>query len=216
MLKLTSQQKRELLAQPETGMGYQVVDATLYSNATKRGVAYNAELLLYNEEPRILTLSRGTFRKMLESAPSSAGEIKSLRVVPRREFRALSIKKVVGGGAKEAEEEKTKEGEVFKRFVAYENDVRLREDGSWSEGTFATTEEDAKNVKTGKDAVARYALPDPKPASNVFTGRPNKDTVIQRGIVQPAFDQPGGGVEVFFKNGTQPKTVTGPQTIPDE
>jgi hypothetical protein len=79
-----------------------------------------------------------------------------------------------------------------------------------------SSSEDAKNVKTGKDAVARYALPNPAPASNVFTVRPNKDTDIQRGIVEPAFGQPGGGVEVIFTNGTQPKTVTGPMKIPDE
>jgi hypothetical protein len=105
---------------------------------------------------------------------------------------------------------------VFKRFSAYPNDRRVASDGSLLSGTYATTEQDAKNVKTGKDAVARYALPDPAPASNVITVRPNKDTDIQRGIVEPAFGQPGGGVEVIFTNGTQPKTVTGPIKIPDE
>jgi len=29
-------------------------------------------------------------------------------------------------------------------------------------------------------------------------------------------DQPGGGVEVLFRDGTQPGTVTGPAKIPDE
>jgi hypothetical protein len=111
--------------------------------------------------------------------------------------------------------EKTKEGEVLKRFVAYANDVRLRADGSWRPGTFATTEEDAKNVKTGTEAVARYALPNPAPASYVFTGKPKKDTVIQRGTAAPAYGQPGGGAEVYFKDGTQPKTVTGPDKIPN-
>jgi hypothetical protein len=50
----------------------------------------------------------------------------------------------------------------------------------------------------------------------VFTGRPNKDTEIQKGTVEPAFNQPGGGVEVIFPKGTQPTTVTGPQEIPKE
>ena len=50
----------------------------------------------------------------------------------------------------------------------------------------------------------------------MFTIRPDKDTVIQRGIVQPAYGQPGGGVEVIFTDGTQPKMVTGPDKIPDE
>ena len=71
-------------------------------------------------------------------------------------------------------------------------------------------------MRTGKEAVARYALPNPKPASNVFTIKPPKDTLIQHGIVEPANDPPGGGVEVLFKDGTQPGTVTGPEKIPDE
>jgi hypothetical protein len=92
----------------------------------------------------------------------------------------------------------------------------VQPDGSLSPGSYATTEEDAKNVKTGKEAVARYALPNPEPASYKFTICPDRDTVIQYGIVQPAYGQPGGGVEVLFKEGTQPRTVTGPEKIPDE
>src|SRR6266700_7231504 len=105
-------------------MGYQVVEATLSDNKTKRGVAYNAELLLFEEEPRRIMLST-PYLRLLESARSATGEIKSLRVISR-----------------------------------------------------ATV------------------------------------TDIQRGIVEPAFGQPGGGVEVIFTNGTQPKTVTRPMKIP--
>src|SRR2546422_11373922 len=67
-----------------------------------------------------------------------------------------------------------------------------------------------KNVKTGLEAVARYALPNRKPAIYVFTVKPLKDTPIQHGIVQPAFGQPGGGVEVLFCDGTARNTVAGP------
>jgi len=222
MLRLTDSNTRALLAQPESGMGYQVVEATLSDNKTKRGVAYNAELLFFEEEPRRIMLST-PYLRLLESARSAAGEIKSLRVISRAIVTTLSAREPSGaavqkkaGPAKDGPKEKTKADEVFKRFSAYPNDRRVASDGSLLSGTYATTEEDAKNVKTGKDAVARYALPNPAPASNVFTVRPNKDTDIQRGIVEPAFGQPGGGVEVIFTNGTQPKTVTGPMKIPDE
>lgn len=83
-------------------------------------------------------------------------------------------------------------------------------------GTYATTEADARNVKSGTDAVARYALPNPAPASCRFTITPRKDTPVQYGVVQPAHGQPGGGIEVIFTTGTQPRTVTGPDKIPDE
>ena len=118
--------------------------------------------------------------------------------------------------AKDAPLEKTRGGEIFKLFSAYENDHRVKSDGSLIAGTHATTEFDAKNVRTGKGAVARYSLPNRKPASNVFIIKPQKGTIIQRGIVEPANHQPGGGEEVIFIGGTQIGTVTGPEKISDE
>ena len=111
----------------------------------------------------------------------------------------------------------TMAGEIFKRFSAYANDRRVTKGMGLTAGTFATTKEDADaNVKTGTDAVARYALPNPKPASNVFTISPAQDTDLKRGTTQPANNQPGGGVEVIFVNGLPDQTVTGPTTIPDK
>ena len=57
MVKLNLTLQCLLLNQPESGMGYQIVEATTVDNQIKRGIAYNAELLLFEEEPR-LTLSR--------------------------------------------------------------------------------------------------------------------------------------------------------------
>jgi hypothetical protein len=67
-------------------------------------------------------------------------------------------------------------GEVFKRFSAFANDRRVTPGMGLTAGTFATTREDADaHVRTGADAVARYALPNPTPASNVFTITPPAD-----------------------------------------
>jgi len=219
MLRLTDSETKMLLAQPETGMGYQIVEGTTRDDKKKRGIAYNAELFFEENESRSM-LRTESYSKVLNLAAKSSGEFKSLQVLSRSTApislteRKAAIAK--GGPAKDQPIEKTKAGEVFKRFSAYQNDNRRRSDGSWSAGTYATTEEDAKNVKTGKEAVARYALPNPDPACYVFTGRPDKDTSIQRGTVEPAFGQPGGGIEVIFPNGTQPNTVTGPVQIPKE
>jgi len=107
--------------------------------------------------------------------------------------------------------------EIFKRFCAYVNDHRITAGKGLTPGTFATTKEDADaNVKTGTDAVARYALPNSRPASNVFTISPAKDTELKRGTAQPAYNQPGGGVEVIFVIGLPDGTVSGPVTIPDK
>jgi len=107
--------------------------------------------------------------------------------------------------------------EIFKRFSAYANDKRVTAGKGLTPGTFATTKDDADaNIKTGSDAVARYALPNSKPASNVFTITPPKDTELKRGTAQLANNQPGGGVEVIFVNGSPDNTVTGPVLIPDK
>jgi hypothetical protein len=219
MFRLTEAQTRELLTQPESGMGYQAVDATLSDNTTTRGVAYNAELLSLDSEPHV-GLS-ASYRTLLESAKSATGQIKSLRVVPRTGSTTFWLAREASpveqvGPAKDAAEEKTSSGEIFKRFSAYQNDRRVLADGSLDKGAFATTEPDAKNVKTGADAVARYALPNPMPASYRFTIKPDAGTALKKGVAAPAYGQPGGGVEVIFVEGTQANTVTGPDQIPDK
>jgi acyl-CoA reductase-like NAD-dependent aldehyde dehydrogenase len=125
--------------------------------------------------------------------------------------------KAASAAAEDAPITLTEAGEIFKRFSAYINDRRITAGKGLTAGTFATTKEDADaNVKTGADAVSRYALPNSKPASNVFTISPAKDTDLKRGVAQPANNQPGGGVEVIFANGAPDGTVTGPVTIPDK
>lgn len=225
MLRLTEAQTRSLLAQPETGMGYQEVEATLRNNTVEKGIVYNAELMFEGTESRNILKLAKSYPTVLQEARSAGDEIKSLRVIRLREgLKSLSTTRDASGAvkksagpAKDAPVEKTKADEVFKRFSAYPNDRRVAADNSLLPGSFATTEDDAKNVKTGKEAVARYALANPEPASYVYTIKPKKDTDIQRGVVEPANGQPGGGVEVIFTSGTTANTVTMPPAkIADE
>jgi hypothetical protein len=223
MIQVNETLRRSLLSQPETGMGYQRIDATLQDNKTERGVVFNAEFLVLDgekEETRRSHPYTNPYSILLKASPESGNQIKALRVLPRESvaLRGLETKALgkKGGSAKDAGTEKTKADQVFKRFSAFQNDFRVQSDGSLSPGSYATTEEDAKNVKTGTDAVARYALPNSDPASYRFTIKPNKDTDIRYGTVEPAYGEPGGGVEVIFTSGTQVKTITGPDKIPDK
>lgn len=104
-----------------------------------------------------------------------------------------------------------------KKFKEYnKNDRRITPDKGLLQGTYATTSEDARNVRTGEQAVQRYALPNPKPAVYVFTIEPQLGTPLRRGIVQPAYGQPGGGVEIYFEQGTTVNTVRlPPDQIPE-
>ena len=213
----------ELIAQPESGMGYQNVAINLRNGEMRHGTAFNAEFLLYSgESPHLLEkISEPSDRLlMLEEKQLGLGEeILSLRVLRSEadvsaRVRESSSSTQSSSGANEAPVEELQAGEKFKRFSAYANDRRVTASGALLPGTYATTEEDAKHVKTGRDAVKRYALPNPAPAVHVFTIKPPLRTRLKRGLAQPAYGQPGGGVEVIFVNGSPDKTVTGPDQIP--
>jgi hypothetical protein len=121
------------------------------------------------------------------------------------------------GGASDADAEKTKDGERFYRFSAFANDRRVTPTNGLLPDSYATTEADGNLVKTGSDAVERYALPNDDPASYRFSIKPLKDTEIKKGIVQPANNHKGGGVEVIFTQGTTKETVTQPPAkLPDK
>lgn len=220
---LNEGRQMELIAQPESGMGYQNVAIELRNGETRHGTAFNAEFLLYSgESPHVLEKisEPGQRLRMLERNELGVGEeILSLRVLPSEadtsaRVRESSSSTQSSSGASEAPVEQLQAEEKFKRFSAYANDRRVTASGALLPGTYATTEEDAKHVKTGRDAVKRYALPNPAPAVHVFTIKSPLKTRLQRGVAQPAYGQPGGGVEVIFVNGSPDKTVTGPAQIP--
>jgi hypothetical protein len=115
----------------------------------------------------------------------------------------------------QAPEQPTNRGDEFRRFSAFENDRRVTAEGGLLPATYGTTAEDARHVRTGTDAVRRYALPNPDPAKYEFVILPPGGTMIQEGIVEPAYGQPGGGVEIIFVKDSPSKTVTGGRALPD-
>lgn len=186
-----------------------VIDAQVIAREpeTMKGVR---QIVLANEKNRVLAN-----RKSLEASYARAsGDWRYTQLLSESQnFANIAA----SAAAEDAPITLTSVGEIFKRFSAYANDRRVTAGKGLTPGTFATTKEDADaNIKTGTDAVKRYALPDSRPASNVFTIAPPTDTELQRGTVQPANNQPGGGVEVIFVKGTPDGTVTGPVTIPDK
>lgn len=220
MYALSPDETRSLLRQPESGMGYQVVDAATFNGPTKRGVAYNAELLTLDEDrhrDKLIMLST-SLSEALRTANGTTGEFRALTVVHDARTTMLAKREAkAGGGASEAEADKTKDGDGFYRFSAFANDRRVTADNGLLPDTFATTEEDGAKVKTGNEAVERYALPNDDPASYRFKIKPLKDTSIKKGVVQPANNHQGGGVEVIFTAGTTKDTVTQPPTkLPDQ
>ena len=58
----------------------------------------------------------------------------------------------------------TVQGEMFVRYSAFDDDLRINKDGTVQEGTYVTTEVDSVLVPSGLAAIARFALPNRVPA----------------------------------------------------
>ncbi len=103
----------------------------------------------------------------------------------------------------------TKAGEVFVRYSAVVADRRIRADGSVRAGTYVTTMADEKVVPSGLAAIARYALPNWRPAIFKRLLAPGTGVPIRCGTSAPKFGQAGGGVEVMFPGSTRNGTDLG-------
>lgn len=105
-------------------MGFQLVEATMADNTVKKGVVYNADLLLFESEPRTKLLGE-TYSRLAAIAESSEPQVKAIRVIPRSNaIRTGAFVKesfghrAPGSPAKDAPKEPTQPGAVFKRFSA--------------------------------------------------------------------------------------------------
>jgi hypothetical protein len=74
-------------------------------------------------------------------------------------------------------------------------------------GSFTTTFNDYSDcVSTNDEPIDRYALPNDENINWAFYIKPKSIDVLQKGIVQPAFNHEGGGIEAYFENGTSENT----------
>jgi hypothetical protein len=199
-------------------MGYQTVEVEIPSGV-RRATVYNADLLVWEEEPRAHLAGSVHERSAGTAGEVEARMIRSIRVVPREPdvrsapwMRGLVLTASTGPAA-DGEPRGTAPGSVFMRFTAYLNDRRITPERGLLPGTYATTEEDSRVVATGEQAVERYALPNPTPAVYRFRIDPKPGTAHQAGVVQPAYGHVGGGVEVLFTDGTAGDTVSGPAVL---
>jgi hypothetical protein len=129
---LNEDRQRELIAQPESGMGYQDVAIELRNGETRYGTAFNAEFLLYSgESPSLLERIREPSQRllMLERKELSLGqEILSLKVLRREADVSTRVRESgsltkSSSGASGAPQEELQEEERFKRFSAYATTV---------------------------------------------------------------------------------------------
>ncbi|HUT28235.1 MAG TPA: hypothetical protein VMX13_00475 [Sedimentisphaerales bacterium] len=221
--KAYSSDTERFLSLPETGMGYQVFEAEIHGGVThkKRYIIYNGELIVdldsrFSDCKKQIKISG--FSKVLNEAKSLPIKTATISLVSKAtllERQTLSENKEQykhrhrgGQGAKDNPKESANGSELFVRLSAYKNDHRVDfEKKKLKKGSYTTTDLDYKDcVKYSDDPVDRYALPNDDPIEWAFYIRPKMRDELQRGIVQPAFGHEGGGIEVYFENGTSDGT----------
>jgi hypothetical protein len=206
--KLTNAQEQELLSKPETGMGYQIIEANdALTYAQRKMIVLNAQIAVdrgMNEAADIKTvINKGIF---FAKASAELIVLKNIRVLNESEFRG-TVNEPKGEkekGAIDNPKEKANGYEVFVRLSAFDDDTRVdKVNKRLLPGSFSTTEEDYKECKAKNDEpIERYALPGNDKIEWAFYIVPTRMDTLQRGTVQPANGRKGGGKEIYFENGT--------------
>jgi len=224
-----------LLALPETGMGFQLVEAVIWGKSTPLLVLNSSSAidlsqaeLIPGDDPatilrngaRIVEAMRPDVVQTLMAAPephsfrllsTRIGKLPTLISTspPLQAARPSSLVKRVSLPA----------NRVFHRFSAFNPDRRVNPiTGDFLPGTYAAPESEVAFVPTGFVAVGRFALPNNLPASFHYEIEAPASTVVDFGTVSPAFGQAGGGVEAYFSSAvTNAKRPPTPMSkIPDE
>jgi hypothetical protein len=213
--KLSTSMENALLHQPETGMGYQVVEASkVGSYFPEKFLVLNSEIVVemrgFETEDIRKIMNKGIFAAKSEA---SVIALNRLTVLNENQFRDI-IRDFDDENRKGAIENSTENAdgeEMFVRLSAFDNDRRVDKiNKCLLPGSFATTDKDCNDCRVEKDnPVEGYALPSNDEIKFVFYIQPMKTDTLQRGTVQPANDKRGGGKEVYFENGTSSGSFKG-------
>jgi hypothetical protein len=201
-----------LLNQPETGMGYQIVEANKAGNYTReKFLVLNSELVIemngFEDYMTRLVINEGIFSI---KARAEAITLNSITVLNEKQYRnkASEPKSENEKGAIDNPVENASGAEIFVRLSAFDDDKRVDKiNKCLLPGSFTTTQNDYILCKyTDDDPVERYALPSSDKIKFAFYIKPEKLDTLQRGRVQPANGKRGGGQEAYFNKGTMPGT----------
>jgi hypothetical protein len=209
--KLRTSQITELLRLKESGMGYQLIEAETGIYGTKNKYLVLNSQMIIDDTAQVLNevrnVFKGGYKTMLFSA--SEVELKNIRLVENlSNFNVRAFSASTKTGAIHQKIELANGSEVFSRLSAYEDDFRVdTANKKLLPGSFATTYADYQFCKTNKlSPVERYALPNDEDIKFAFHFQPLKVDTLQRGIVEPANNHKGGGIEAYFANGTSNNT----------
>lgn len=215
LYKLPDDLISQLLSQPETGMGYQLIQIRSNAGLTFEGAANSVGIFSPTVNPLIQGVHRSApdFSKGLALNPPLPKALPPHLVFnPRLMFQTQPKQ----AAAEPPHEGVTDANDVFFRFSAYLVDWRITKEKALLPGSYSTTDTDVKVVPNGLAAVGRYAMPSRISARYVFKITPGAGVKIRYGTVTPNFGLAGGGVEVFFPDGTPPNTAEFSHSIPEK
>ncbi len=226
-----------LLTLPETGMGFQLVEASIWGTPTpllvlsgQRAIDLSQAGLVEGDDPatvlrnglRIIEAMKGDVALTMIAAPGPR-HFKLLQT--RIGSLAAGAGTATSAGVAAAlpssliKHDTVKVNRVFYRYSAFNPDRRVDpKTGSFLAGTYATPASEVPFVPTGFVAVGRFALPNTLPASFRYEIEAPTGTSVDFGTVAPAFGQAGGGVEAFFASAVTNARVppAAVVTLPDE
>lgn len=206
--KLSRSQEIDLLNQPETGMGYQVVEAIKAGSYTlEKFLVLNSEVVIemngFEDAHIRKVINEGIFS--IKSGASLIS-LNSIIVLNEKQFRnqAKEPKSENEKGALDNTVELADGNEMFVRLSAFDDDKRVDKiNKCLRPGSFTTTFRDYETCRgLNDDPVERYALPNNDEIKFAFYIQPVLKDTLQRGRVQPANGKKGGGKEVYFAKGT--------------
>ena len=227
---------RSLVDLPETGMGFQLVEAVVLG-MTKPLLVLNAERAIdiaeigleFGDDPSVIlrnglriidTMNSGIVQTMFAAPQPHSFKLLGSRIsVPQIANPAAGGVLMVALPSSLVKHVSLPVNRVFHRFSAFNPDRRVDPtSGSLLPGTYVAPESEIPFVPTGFTAVGRFALPNNLPASHHYVIEAPAGTSVDFGTVAPAFGQAGGGVEAYFKNAVTNAQVppTPASKLPDE
>lgn len=193
---LSENQEQFLLAQPETGMGYQVVEAQMQGSELKaKFFVLNAELAIEMNEAAPLYVKQIANEGILsvkEKAMPFRWNILSVidhDPVIKPVHAVIASKTEFPDGA-----------EIFVRRSIYENDKRIdTKNNCLRSGSFTTTFADSlRHRHNSDDPLIQLAMDHGVRGKWGYYIQPKRSNALQRGKPDPKT----GAKEVFFKDGT--------------
>lgn len=207
---LSQEDKNYLLSKPETGMGYQVIEAFKSGSYSKnKYIVLNSQVAIEmdgNQDQNIRKILYEGIAQIKNFASIIHFSFASITLFNEKEYRSImhEPKLITTHGATDNPKEFADGIEEFVRLSAFEDDLRIdKTKMCLLPGSYTTTLNDYKACKALPDSPnERYALPNNEEIKWAFYIQPKSNDTLQRGTVQPANGKGGGGKEVYFEFGT--------------